>query len=170
METHEPEGSTLIIHSVVIHPKYRRQGLATAMLTYYLERMCENAQINQIFIIAKGNLLGFYTSVGFKILRLSPVVHGLEPWFEMGLDLTEARRGVQYQVDAFTSLPFAGNQAAVVFKHYSEPLMQQLSAENNLSETAFVQAVYSDSSNSGSLESNIPVFYIRYSSFSVMAI
>ena len=71
METHEPQGNTLIIHSVVIHPNYLRQGLATVMLTYYLERMRENPNISRIFIIAKGNLLGFYTSVGFKVLLLT---------------------------------------------------------------------------------------------------
>lgn len=111
METHEPEGSTLIIHSVVIRPEFRRQGLASAMLAFYLERMRENPRIQRIFLIAKGNLLGFYTSAGFKVLRLSPVVHGLDPWFEMVLDLTESRRVLQYHVDAFTADPFSGNQA-----------------------------------------------------------
>ena len=157
METHEPEGSTLIIHSVVIHPNYRRQGLATAMLTYYLERMRENSKISRIFLIAKGNLLGFYTSVGFKVLRLSPVVHGQDPWFEMGLDLADTRVALQYHVDAFASEAFKGNQAGVVFQHYSDDAMQHLAAENNFAETAFVQRVYSERS----LQCNVPEFNIR---------
>jgi PhzF family phenazine biosynthesis protein len=44
-----------------------------------------------------------------------------------------------YQVDAFTSRPFAGNPAAVcpLEGPLSERLMQDIAAENNLSETAF---------------------------------
>jgi hypothetical protein len=157
METHEPDGSTLIIHSVVIHPDHRRKGLATAMLSYYLERMCENMKISRIFLIAKGNLLGFYTSVGFKVLRLSPVVHGQDPWFELSMNLIEKRRGIQYHVDAFATQPYTGNQAAVVFKHYSEREMQQLAAENNFAETAFVERIFSDSNSI----MDVPEFYIR---------
>ena len=44
-----------------------------------------------------------------------------------------------YQVDAFTNRPFAGNPAAVcpLEAPISEALMQDIAAENNLSETAF---------------------------------
>ena len=45
-----------------------------------------------------------------------------------------------YQVDAFTSRPFAGNPAAVcpLDAPLPEALMQDIAAENNLSETAFL--------------------------------
>lgn len=44
------------------------------------------------------------------------------------------------QVDAFSSNPFSGNPAAVVFPDSELPakIMQSIAAENNLSETAFV--------------------------------
>ena len=47
-----------------------------------------------------------------------------------------------YQVDAFTNKLFGGNPAAVVPcpEFPSSKLMQQIAAENNLSETAFVVA------------------------------
>lgn len=46
-----------------------------------------------------------------------------------------------YQVDAFTDRPFAGNPAAVCLLDapLDERLMQQIAAETNLSDTAFVQ-------------------------------
>lgn len=49
---------------------------------------------------------------------------------------------VIYQVDAFTSTPFAGNQAAVCLlgDERAEEWMQSLAAEMNLSETAFVKS------------------------------
>ena len=44
-----------------------------------------------------------------------------------------------YFVDAFTSAIFSGNPAAVIFSDLDdEVLMQKIAAENNLSETAFV--------------------------------
>ena len=44
-----------------------------------------------------------------------------------------------YYVDAFTSQTFSGNPAAVIFSDINdENLMQNIAAENNLSETAFV--------------------------------
>ena len=44
-----------------------------------------------------------------------------------------------YYVDAFTSAMFSGNPAAVIFSELNdEALMQKIAAENNLSETAFV--------------------------------
>lgn len=49
---------------------------------------------------------------------------------------------VQYVVDAFTREPFGGNPAAVVplvGRELGAAAMQRLAAENNLSETAFVQ-------------------------------
>jgi PhzF family phenazine biosynthesis protein len=47
-----------------------------------------------------------------------------------------------YQVDAFTNRPFAGNPAAVcpLSGPIPEALMQDIAAENNLSETAFFHA------------------------------
>lgn len=49
-----------------------------------------------------------------------------------------------YQVDAFTSERFRGNPAAVVplKKWLPDDLMQQIAAENNLSETAFFVPLY----------------------------
>ena len=44
-----------------------------------------------------------------------------------------------YYVDAFTNSLFSGNPAAVIFSDLDdERVMQNIAAENNLSETAFV--------------------------------
>ena len=45
-----------------------------------------------------------------------------------------------YYVDAFTDRLFSGNPAAVIFSQLNdEKLMQNIAAENNLSETAFIR-------------------------------
>lgn len=44
-----------------------------------------------------------------------------------------------YQIDAFTNQPFSGNPAAVIFSNnLTDKKMQQIAAEMNLSETAFL--------------------------------
>ena len=51
------------------------------------------------------------------------------------------------QVDAFTSVAFAGNPAAVMLMPASgtdDALLQKIAAENNLSETCYVQPISSD--------------------------
>nr|XP_057945637.1 phenazine biosynthesis-like domain-containing protein isoform X2 [Doryrhamphus excisus] len=54
-------------------------------------------------------------------------------------------------VDAFTSLPFKGNPAAVcLLKHLSDELYQTVAAEMNLSETVFVTAINSEDFTKGS--------------------
>ena len=44
-----------------------------------------------------------------------------------------------FYVDAFSNKAFKGNPAAVIFQHFDEKIMQQIAAENNLSETAFIE-------------------------------
>ena len=45
-----------------------------------------------------------------------------------------------YYIDAFTDKLFSGNPAAVIFSDISDStLMQNIAAENNLSETAFIR-------------------------------
>lgn len=47
----------------------------------------------------------------------------------------------QWQVDAFASVPFTGNPAAIVFEHRDDRFMQNLATENNLAETAYLQHI-----------------------------
>ncbi|GMF39023.1 unnamed protein product [Phytophthora fragariaefolia] len=136
MSQHDPLGSLLCIHSVVVDAAFRRRGLAAQMLKRYVRIICDSQpQVTRIALIAKAYLLKFYVDCGFSVTRLSPVVHGQDPWFELELDCTAAR------------LPpmIKGNPAAVVLlsptayhKTGAAEWMQRVAMENNLSETAFV--------------------------------
>lgn len=56
------------------------------MLTEYVKRVLATVpSVMRMRLIAKAHNLGLYQRCGFRILRLSPVVHGKDPWFEMGL-------------------------------------------------------------------------------------
>lgn len=146
MSEHDPRGSTLCIHSVVVDSALRRQGLARAMLKQYVREMVETQhQVKRIALISKAHLVGFYVSCGFTVTRLSPVVHGKDPWFELVLDAEAARRLDVVQIDAFSSEIFDGNPAAVVIMPQSlykkegvAAWMLNVAKENNLSETAYL--------------------------------
>ncbi|KAL4174886.1 hypothetical protein KRP22_006815 [Phytophthora ramorum] len=145
MSQHDPHGSLLCIHSVVVDPAFRRRGLAAQMLKRYVRIMCEQQpQVKRIMMIAKAYLVKFYVDCGFAVTRLSPVVHGQDPWLELELNCETARLPPVIQVDAFSSETFQGNPAAVVLltptvyhKPEASEWMQRVALENNLSETAY---------------------------------
>lgn len=129
MSHHDPQGKTLCIHSVVVRPPLRRRGLATAFLQTYVHLILDAYpdRVLRLRLITKAQNLGLYHRCGFRFLRPSPVVHGQEKWFEMGLDRLslvasegELGKGLGrafVHVDAFTGMAFGGNPAAVVFCH-----------------------------------------------------
>jgi len=93
MSEHVPSGSTLVIHSVTIAHQYRRKGYARKMLLLYVDRLVKQLlDVRLILLLAHEYLLDFYKSCGFTVNGVSPVVHGSEPWYELSLDLQEARR------------------------------------------------------------------------------
>ncbi|CAH0514619.1 unnamed protein product [Peronospora belbahrii] len=92
MTQHDPHGSLLCIHSVVIDQVFRRQGLGAQMLKQYVNIICNSQpQVKRIMLISKAYLVRFYTSCGFTVKKLSSVVHGVDPWFELELDCEAAK-------------------------------------------------------------------------------
>mmetsp|Transcript_24261 Transcript_24261/g.52331 ORF Transcript_24261/g.52331 Transcript_24261/m.52331 type:complete len:574 (-) Transcript_24261:204-1925(-) len=92
MSTHDPSGSILAIHSVVVDATYRRQGIASAMMQNYLKQMLPFSNLvantmdlgfRRTLLLAKSNLLSFYVDNGFMVLRPSPIVHGKQTWYEL---------------------------------------------------------------------------------------
>ncbi len=86
-------------------------GVASAMLAAYLDHIAGFSGLKRVRLITKQNLLGFYTKAGFQFIRPSPVLHGCDLWFEMGIDFNQTLvpRGLPWlHVDAFTSKVFYG--------------------------------------------------------------
>ncbi|CAB9502474.1 Aralkylamine N-acetyltransferase [Seminavis robusta] len=88
MSTHSPDGPLLAIHSVVVEESFRRQGIATAMLQAYLEKVeAENSDtdgsIESVVLLAKEQLLDFYRNCGFQVNGPSSIVHGEDLWYEL---------------------------------------------------------------------------------------
>jgi ribosomal protein S18 acetylase RimI-like enzyme len=90
MSTHAPTGRLLAIHSVVLKEEYRRKRIATAMLKTYLRNIREcnvDGSLQSIVLLSKAYLLGFYVHCGFQVIRVSPIVHGQEQWYELELSM-----------------------------------------------------------------------------------
>ncbi|KAI9910613.1 hypothetical protein PsorP6_010367 [Peronosclerospora sorghi] len=93
MHRHHPCGSVLCIHSVVIDPAFRRQGLATEMLKRYVAIICDaQPHVQRILLLAKAYFVEFYVKAGFSVTKRSSVVHGKDPWIELQFDCVNARR------------------------------------------------------------------------------
>lgn len=88
MSKHDQNGTILAIHSVVVDVPYRRMGIASAMLQSYHSNMLDytntkGSGFQRIMLLAKSHLLGFYVNNGFTVLRPSPIVHGVDTWYEL---------------------------------------------------------------------------------------
>mmetsp|Transcript_24320 Transcript_24320/g.76619 ORF Transcript_24320/g.76619 Transcript_24320/m.76619 type:complete len:118 (-) Transcript_24320:2045-2398(-) len=88
MSSHDPEGTTLCIHSVCVAEPERRKGLGLRMLKAYVGFVQQTTpELVSIRLICKEHLVGFYEAGGFGKVGPSPVVHGKDPWIEMAMDL-----------------------------------------------------------------------------------
>jgi ribosomal protein S18 acetylase RimI-like enzyme len=89
MFVHQPAGTLLCIHSVVISPSLRRQGIATRMLKEYINMVKKQGQVRQLRLLCKDGLVGLYSSVGFEVVGPSSIVHGADQWIEMVYEVLE---------------------------------------------------------------------------------
>jgi len=154
MTEHDAGGHVLCVHSVVTLQTHQRMGIASWMLTEYLQSvLVAHPEVTRVALLAKQHNTGLYMRCGFTSHGASPVEHGEDTWHDLQLHVRGEDRALrQYTVDAFARKAFEGNPAAVVILPGRGCLpeavnaadsrtgyMQKLAIENNLSETAFVQ-------------------------------
>lgn len=94
METHDPRGSTVCIHSVCVKREWQRIGVANKLLTTYTEAIRQynkeattSRQIKRLAMMSREHLVPMYERAGYKCLGESSVVHGNEKWFDCVIDL-----------------------------------------------------------------------------------
>ncbi|ORY88217.1 Mss4-like protein [Leucosporidium creatinivorum] len=94
MEQHDPTGSYVNIHSVVVAASHRRKGIAQALLHEYFVRIKQQEGVKGVVLISKQNLVPMYQKAGFVLRGPSEVVHGQDPWFELGIDFDGAQEAI----------------------------------------------------------------------------
>jgi GNAT superfamily N-acetyltransferase len=85
MSHHDPDGSLLCIHSVVVDQSHRRKGVGSFILEAYVRHIKGLPNVQAIELLCKEDLRGFYEKGGFSFLGPSSVQHGSEQWFSMRL-------------------------------------------------------------------------------------
>ncbi|KAL5532330.1 hypothetical protein ACEPAF_5900 [Sanghuangporus sanghuang] len=89
IEKHDPNGSSVCIHAVVVASQYQRCGIALALLKEYVARMRIDGSTNRLLLICNENTRALYEKAGFEYVEPSPVVHGPLPWGEMRIILDD---------------------------------------------------------------------------------
>lgn len=84
MSDHDPLGSSLCIHSVVVSPEFQRKGLATWMVKRFVQRVAATVpSVSRLLLLTHEDKKGLYERCGFACSGESAVVHGAIPWLEM---------------------------------------------------------------------------------------
>jgi len=83
---HDPEGAHIVILSVVVHPDYQGQGMASRLMRDFIDRMKALGK-SDIFLICQQELVAMYARYGFVDLGPSASDHGGLRWNEMSLSL-----------------------------------------------------------------------------------
>ena len=76
MTTHNPNGSILVIHSVVIKSNERRKHLGIRMIHKYISIMKNRKELIEIRLLTKPKFIPLYLMAGFAYNGQSSVVHG----------------------------------------------------------------------------------------------
>ena len=83
---HDPDGTQVVIMSVVVHPEYQRQGMSARLMQRFIENMRTLGKTD-VFLICQADLIPMYAGHGFVHLGPSNSAHGGLSWHEMSLTL-----------------------------------------------------------------------------------
>ncbi|EAR09136.1 GNAT family N-acetyltransferase [Reinekea blandensis] len=83
---HDPSGESIVIMSVVVHPKYQGQGMVSRLMKSFIDAMRERGKTS-IYLICQAELVDMYARYGFVHLGESDSDHGGLSWHEMSLSL-----------------------------------------------------------------------------------
>ncbi len=83
---HDPKGKQIVIMSVVVHPDYQGQGMASRLMDEFIGRM-KAMEKREIYLICQTELIPMYARFGYQDLGPSDSDHGGLSWHEMSLTL-----------------------------------------------------------------------------------
>jgi ribosomal protein S18 acetylase RimI-like enzyme len=77
-----PEGDALAIISVATDGKYRRRGIAEAMMKHILEE-AKKSGFATSSLCCKEHLIDYYSRLGYELIGPSKSEHGGAKWYDM---------------------------------------------------------------------------------------
>lgn len=63
---HQPDGRTVMLHSLAVSPTYQRGGLGKALMRAYLARVKETGLGDRVAILTYDRLVPYYQGLGFE--------------------------------------------------------------------------------------------------------
>lgn len=85
---HDSDGEHIVILSVVVHPAYQGRGMASRLMSNFIDRM-KALDKSDIYLICQPDLIEMYARFGFVDLGASDSTHGGMSWHEMSLSLQD---------------------------------------------------------------------------------
>ncbi|WP_439865021.1 GNAT family N-acetyltransferase [Pseudomonas antarctica] len=79
---HSPEAPNVVIMSVVVDPAHQGKGYARALMTEFVQRMCDLGK-HTIHLMCKEQHVELYARMGYAYVKPSPSDHGGMAWHEM---------------------------------------------------------------------------------------
>jgi ribosomal protein S18 acetylase RimI-like enzyme len=83
---HHPDGKNLVVFALAVLPEYQKRGIANQLMSRFVENAREHKKEN-VLLMCKQHLIGYYERMGFTHLGLSKSTHGGAEWHEMRLAL-----------------------------------------------------------------------------------
>lgn len=83
---HDPKGQNIVIMSVVVHPEFQKQGIASELMRAFISQMKQLKKL-KIYLICQTGLIDMYAGFGFKYIGKSESDHGGMAWHDMVLTL-----------------------------------------------------------------------------------
>lgn len=80
---HNEQGRTICIHSLAVLPAYQGKGLGSTLMKAYIQRIEQSQAADRIALLAHGELVGFYQTLGFKSIGPSKAQFGGGGWVDM---------------------------------------------------------------------------------------
>ena len=85
---HDPDGSTIMLVSLVVMPQYRGLGLGREIMRVYAEREKAKGRKRMILTCVEKNIK-MYEKFGYRLLGVSQSVYGGAVWYDMDIFLDE---------------------------------------------------------------------------------
>ena len=83
---HDPDGSTIMLVSLVVMPKYRGLGLGREIMRVYAEREKAKGRKRMVLTCVEKNIK-MYEKFGYHLLGVSQSVYGGAVWYDMDIFL-----------------------------------------------------------------------------------
>ncbi|XP_038057331.1 serotonin N-acetyltransferase-like isoform X2 [Patiria miniata] len=93
---HDPDGSTVCLNTLRVHPDYHGKGIETVLIDHLLWYVEENLKnVNQVSLVCRDTLIQFYEGLHFRCLGPSMVSLGVssKQWFDMEYKMSHENTG-----------------------------------------------------------------------------